>query len=105
MYTPNKLTKENVRCESNGNAQSPGSGTGFEQAEGRPFQSVGGRVSGMENWTPVKAGVTGGGKDVMVGGRTRETNGQAMGSRRMVDLFLSSRRKRVAGSEDSNVFL
>lgn len=103
--TPNKLVKKNVRRESNSNAQSPSPGTGFVQVMGKQFGSVGGRVAGMENWTPVKVGGVGGDVDIMVGGRGAETNGQVMGSRRMVDLFLSSRRKRVAGSEDSNVFL
>ena len=71
----------------------------------KKFASVGGRVAGMENWTPVKADGLGGDEGVVVGGRGTELNGQVMGSRRMVDLFLGSRRKRVAGSENSNVFL
>ncbi|KFZ01231.1 hypothetical protein V500_00850 [Pseudogymnoascus sp. VKM F-4518 (FW-2643)] len=106
VQTPNKLAKNNGRRASNDNAQLPSAGTGFVQmvAE-KKFASVGGRVAGMENWTPAKVDGLAGDESVMVGGRGAELNGQVMGSRRMVDLFLSSRRKRVAGSEDSNVFL
>lgn len=104
--TPNKLPKNNGRHVSNDTAQLSSAGTGFVQmvAE-KKFASVGGRVAGMENWTPAKVYGLARDEGVMVGGRGAELNGQVMGSRRMVDLFLSSRRKRVAGSEDSNVFL
>lgn len=33
--------------------------------------------------------------------REEEVKAQVMGSKRMMDMFLSSRRRRVAGSEDS----
>lgn len=35
-----------------------------------------------------------------MGRGAREIDGQVMGSKRMVDLFLSSRRRRVAGSDE-----
>jgi hypothetical protein len=35
----------------------------------------------------------------------RDPEAQAMGSRVMVDMFLSSRRRRVVGSDESNAFL
>ncbi|OBT70173.1 hypothetical protein VE03_00336 [Pseudogymnoascus sp. 23342-1-I1] len=106
LQTPNKLVKKGERRASNDNAQLPSSGTGLVHVVAdKKFASVGGRVAGMENWTPAKADGLGENEGVMVGGRGPELAGQVMGSRRMVDLFLSSRRKRVAGSEDSNVFL
>lgn len=106
LQTPNKLVMKNERRPSNDNTQLPSPGTRLVQVVGeKKFASVGGRVAGMENWTPVKADGLGGDEGVVVGGRGTELNGQVMGSRRMVDLFLGSRRKRVAGSENSNVFL
>ncbi|OBT72688.1 hypothetical protein VF21_08555 [Pseudogymnoascus sp. 05NY08] len=104
--TSNKFVKKSGRRASNDNAQLPSPGVGLVQAVAeKKFASVGGRVAGMENWSPAKVDGLEGDEGVMVGGRGVELNGQVMGSRRMVDLFLSSRRKRVAGSEDSNVFL
>ncbi|ELR04666.1 hypothetical protein VC83_07091 [Pseudogymnoascus destructans] len=104
--TPIKLVKKIGRRASNDNAQLRSPEAEFVQVVAeKKFASVGGRVAEMENWTPAKADGLGGAEGVMVGGRSLGLNGQVMGSRRMVDLFLSSRRKRVAGSEDSNVFL
>ncbi|KFY32338.1 hypothetical protein V493_00295 [Pseudogymnoascus sp. VKM F-4281 (FW-2241)] len=106
VQTPNKLVRKDGRRASNDNAQLPGSGTGFLQVVAeKKFASVGGRVAGMENWTPTKVYGMGVDEGAMVGGRGPELDGKVMGSRRMVDLFLSSRRKRVAGSEESDVFL
>jgi hypothetical protein len=34
-----------------------------------------------------------------------DSDAQAIGSRVMVDMFLSSRRRKVAGSDESNAFL
>ncbi|OBT83675.1 hypothetical protein VE02_07643 [Pseudogymnoascus sp. 03VT05] len=104
--TSNKFGRKIGRRTSNDNAQLPSPGVGLVQAVAeKKLASVGGRVAGMENWTPAKVDGLGGEEGVMVGGRGVVLDGQVMGSRRMVDLFLSSRRKRVAGSEDSNVFL
>lgn len=106
VQTPNKFVRKNGRRASNDNAQLPKPGAGLAQVVAeKKFASVGGRVAGMENWTPAKIDGLATDEGVMVGGRGFELEGQVMGSRRMVDLFLSSRRKRVAGSEDSNVFL
>ncbi|KFX95893.1 hypothetical protein V490_03621 [Pseudogymnoascus sp. VKM F-3557] len=106
MQISNNCTKENGRRASNDNVPLPSSVAGLAHVDGeKKFASVGGRVAGMENWSPAKIGGLGANEGVMVGGRSVELDGQSMGSRRMVDLFLSSRRKRVAGSEDSNVFL
>lgn len=106
LPTPNKLLKKNARCSSNDNAQLPSPGTGLVQVGvEKKFASVGGRVTGMENYAPARVDGLGGDEGAVVGSRVAGLDGQVMGSRRMVDLFLSSRRKRVAGSEDSNVFL
>ncbi|KFY08679.1 hypothetical protein V492_06001 [Pseudogymnoascus sp. VKM F-4246] len=106
VQTPNKLVRVAGRRASNDNAQlqSPRAGLVHAVAE-KKFASVGGRAAGLENWTPTKVDGPEEPKSAMVGGRGAELDGQVMGSRRMVDLFLSSRRRRVAGSEDSNVFL
>ncbi|KFY05750.1 hypothetical protein V491_09039 [Pseudogymnoascus sp. VKM F-3775] len=106
LQTPRKLLKKNSRRSSNDNVQLPSPETGVVQAGAeKKFASVEGGVVGMENYAPVRVDGLGGDEGVIVGGRGVRLDGQVVGSRRMVDLFLSSRRKRVAGSEDSNVFL
>lgn len=106
LQIPRKLLKKNSRRSSNDNVQLPSPETGVVQVGAeKKFASVEGRVVGMENYAPVRADGLGGDEGVIVGGRGVGLDGQVVGGRRMVDLFLSSRRKRVAGSEDSNVFL
>jgi len=65
---------------------------------GMPSPVFEGRVKGMENWSPNR-------DEGMGMGMGKAEEKRKMGSQRMVDLFLSSRRRRVAGSEDSGAFL
>jgi hypothetical protein len=102
-HTPAKLVKRSGRF-SNNYDPSPGIGAAVE----RQFGSVGSRTaySGTENYSPAgtaqseRFGSTSAGHREM-----KDTEAQAMGSRVMVDIFLSSRRRRVAGSDESNAFL
>jgi hypothetical protein len=106
VLTADKSTKlvkrSGVRLHNN--QPSPGISSAVE----KQFGSVGSRTqySGRENYSPADvlrdeqynadgAGLMGPG----------EADTQATGSKRMVDLFLSSRRKRVAGSDESTAFL
>jgi hypothetical protein len=68
------------------------------------------RYAGAENFDPAQAAR---GEEYDTGGAGRggrgerdvdmeELNAEAMGSKRMVDAFLSSRRRRVAGSEEES---
>lgn len=111
LDTPNKLVRKSGRRGSNANTPSPGTGLGEVMAAQGRFGSAGGRAPGMENWSPGMeegCGVEGTG---LVGPTTagvvgRGVDAQVLGSKRMVDMFLSSRRRRVAGSEeDGNAFL
>ena len=100
---PAKLVKRGGRL-SNNYDPSPDIGAAVE----RQFGSIGSRTaySGTENYSPVgtarseRFGSTSAGHREM-----KDTEAQAMGSRVMVDMFLSSRRRRVAGSDESNAFL
>jgi hypothetical protein len=101
--TPAKLIKRTGR-PSNNYDPSPGIGAAVE----RQFGSAGSRTpySGAENYSPADAARSEHHGSTNAGHRgTRATEAQAMGSRVMVDMFLSSRRRRVAGSDESNAFL
>lgn len=80
------------------------SGAG-EQNDGRVFER-----EESEDFYGVEWGVGGEGESGVgeegKGGEMSESDAQALGSRKMVELFLSSRRKRIAGgSEEGGVFL
>ncbi|KAK0105306.1 hypothetical protein ONS95_004311 [Cadophora gregata] len=117
VETPAKLIKRHGR-PSTGNSASPGSG--LSRAVERQFGSTstnsryrtpgsaGPGTAGTERFKDAEEdlyGVDGAG---LLGLRASvtETEAQAMGSKQMVDLFLSSRRKRmVSESEQSGVFI
>jgi hypothetical protein len=106
--TPAKLVKRLGRRPSTAK-YSPGSGIGA--AVEKQFGSAGSRTrySGAENYSPAIVaadddlyGSDGAG---ILDPERRRLDPQALGSKRMVDMFLSSRRRRVAGSDESNAFL
>jgi hypothetical protein len=101
--TPAKLVKRAGRPLNNYKT-SPGIGAAVE----RQFGSVGSRTpySGSENCSPADA-IRGDrfGSNSARHREMRDPEAQAMGSRVMVDMFLSSRRRRVVGSDESNAFL
>jgi hypothetical protein len=100
--TPAKLVKRGGRLSNNYNP-SPGIGAAVE----RQFGSVDSRTaySGTENYTADAARSERFGSASAGHREMRDTEMQAVGSRVMVDMFLSSRRRRVAGSDESNAFL
>jgi hypothetical protein len=105
INTPAKLVKRSGRPSTG--KYSPGSSIGA--AVEKQFGSTGSRTqySGTENHSPANVAV-----DELYGSdgagildSERHLSPQAMGSKHMVDMFLSSRRRRVAGSDESNAFL
>lgn len=101
--TPTKLIKRNRRPSNDCDPS-----RGIIAAVEKQFGSAGSRTpcSGAENYSPAEAA-----RNEHYGSNSaghREIGGsdaQAMGSRVMVDMFLSSRRRKVAGSDESNAFL
>jgi hypothetical protein len=68
------------------------------------------QYSGAENHSPAIVAAAdddlyGSDGGTAVVGSDHHLDHQALGSKRMVDMFLSSRRRRVAGSDESNAFL
>ncbi|KAH6705168.1 hypothetical protein BKA61DRAFT_559427 [Leptodontidium sp. MPI-SDFR-AT-0119] len=117
VETPAKLVKRNGR-PSTSNSASPGSG--LNRAVERQFGSTstnsryrtpgsaGPGTAGTERFRDAEEDVYGVDGAGFLGPRVSVTEGeaQAMGSKKMVDLFLSSRRKRmVSESEQSGVFI
>jgi hypothetical protein len=117
LDTPAKLVKRNIRKVSNtANTPSPGGGlvVTVEKQFGATSAGTRSRAPGVswsanrENRSPVPkddlygtdgAGLMG---PVMSGGM-QELDAQQMGSKRMVDLFLSSRRKRMVSVGESEI--
>jgi hypothetical protein len=100
VKTPAKLQRRSHRPSSNLNTPSPGISAAVE----KQFGSAGERTpySGTENFSPDNGyGV----EEAGLMGPSAQLDAQAMGSKRMVDLFLSSRRRRVAGSDESHAFI
>jgi hypothetical protein len=118
LDTPAKLVKRNIRKVSN-TPKAPSSGGSLAFAVEKQFgsTSTGSKTPGVawganspksENRSPAQkddvygadgAGLMG---PVMSGG-VQEFDAQQMGSKRMVDLFLSSRRRRIASENESEV--
>ncbi|TAQ86219.1 hypothetical protein B7494_g5455 [Chlorociboria aeruginascens] len=118
VETPAKLVKRNGR-PSNYTCGIPSPGGGLSAAVEKQFGSASTRArsrsralgvgENRENRSPRREepddeyGTDGAG---LMGPAVRELDAQAMGSKRMVDLFLSSRRKRMAsGSTDGGMFV
>lgn len=115
--TPGKLAKKNGRSVTH--TPSPGLGTeankqfGSANSRNPHSLSAGSKTlystpyGGTENQVPPNSGIF---QDEqheshIAGLSGPELEPKTMGNRRMVDLFLSSRRRRMAGSDESNAFL
>ena len=117
LETPAKLVKRNSWKLSNvGNTSSPGGELNATVENKFGSTSTRWRTPGAawsanrENQSPQKDdiyGIDGAGlMGPMMSGGAQELDAQQMGSKRMVDLFLSSRRRRITGgSEESGVFI
>jgi hypothetical protein len=105
-----KLVKSSRRPSAAAAKYSPGAG--IVAAVEKQFGSASSRMqySGAENHSPAIVtaaddGLYGSDGGTAVVGSDHHLDHQALGSKRMVDMFLSSRRRRVAGSDESNAFL
>jgi hypothetical protein len=113
---PFNINDQNIKSKG---SYTPNLNSGVVAAMEKQFSSTASRTqwSGMENQSPAKIerqweskvhsmGVSGDEYDIEgTGVMGPALNAQAMGSKRMVDVFLSSRRRRIQGSEESNAFL
>lgn len=118
--TPAKLVKKTRRPSNSKTVSKAAPSPGLSAAVERQFGEVGSkgygsassrtRYAGAENFHPAQAAR---GDEYDTGGSGRggrgerdvdmeELNAEAMGSKRMVDAFLTSRRRRVAGSEEES---
>ena len=97
-----KLVKRNRR-PSNSSKPSPGMGTAVDKQFGSAISWT--SCSGTENRSPQDELYDSDGAGLMGPTGVQQLDAQALGSKRMVDLFLSSRRRRVAGSDEGNAFL